>query len=102
MDTLFEKLTDPQILVALGIAFVLGYMFRGGGQSSSLSPPPPTPEQIDEALKRVTRQQWNAIDDALQRRRKIEAIRLLRQATGLGLKVAKQSVEQRARERNLQ
>jgi ribosomal protein L7/L12 len=41
------------------------------------------------------------IDAAIDARRKIEAIRIMRGATGLGLKQSKEAVDARIRERDL-
>ena len=58
-----------------------------------------TPEQIDDALKTVTLSKWMEIDAELDARKKIQAIKLLRQATGLGLKDSKDAIEARQQKR---
>jgi ribosomal protein L7/L12 len=44
---------------------------------------------------------WLEIDAELDARKKIRAIKLLRQATGLGLKDSKEAIEARERKRDL-
>lgn len=94
MDALIDKLLDAEILIALAVAFFLGFMIRGNGRNS-LSPLPPTQDEIDAALARVTRSRWMEIDAEIDARRKISAIKLLRETTGLGLKASKEAVEAR-------
>lgn len=100
MDAFIAKITEPEVLGALGIAFFLGFMMRGGGRS-----PQPTdlssPGDIQAKLQRVTAQQWAEIDAEIAARRKISAIRILRQYAGLGLKDAKEAVEARQRQRDI-
>ncbi len=100
MDALIEKLSDTEVLIALAVAFFLGFMLRGSGQNS-LSPTPPTQAEIDAKLKRVTRSKWIEIDAEIDSKKKIRAIKLLRDATGLGLKDAKQAIDARIRRRDL-
>ncbi len=60
------------------------------------TPPPPAlgpGEELDEAKVMALPQ----VQDALRRRRKIEAIRYVREATGLGLKESKLLVERHTR-----
>ncbi|KCZ92839.1 hypothetical protein [Hyphomonas johnsonii] len=97
---MMEKLSDPTVLFALALAFALGFMFRGSGRNS-LSPTPPTDAEIAEAVKRVTASKWIEIDAEIDARRKIAAIRLLREATGLGLKVSKDAIEARMAARGM-
>ena len=100
MDALIEKLSDTEVLIALAVAFFLGFILRGSGQNS-LSPTPPTQAEIDAKLKRVTRSKWIEIDAEIDSKKKIRAIKLLRDATGLGLKDAKQAIDARIRRRDL-
>ena len=97
---MIDKLSDPVILFALILAFVLGFMARGNGRSS-LSPAPMNREAIAAALKRVTVSRWMEIDAEIDARRKLAAIKLLREATGLGLKDSKEAVEARMTERRM-
>ena len=52
-----------------------------------------------EPLARLTPEQAAEIDEALDRRRKIEAIKLYREWSGLGLREAKEAVEAYERRR---
>lgn len=97
---MIDKLSDPVILFALVLAFVLGFMARGNGRSS-LSPAPMNQEEIDAAMKRVTVSRWMDIDAEIAAGRKLAAIKLLREATGLGLKDSKEAVEARMTERRM-
>lgn len=100
MDALVTKISDPDVLWAIGLAFLLGFMVRGAGRSpqpSDLS----SPGDIQAQLERVTPQQWTEIDGEIAARRKISAIRMLRQYTGLGLKDSKEAIEARKRQRDV-
>lgn len=52
-------------------------------------------EEIETALREVTKSKWEEIDRLLSDRKKIEAIKVLREATGLGLKLSKMAAERR-------
>lgn len=76
----------------LGVALTLFLLRKGQGDRRDLTTPPrPVPrpmirvgdERIDDA----------AILDLIRRNRKIEAIKLMREKTGLGLAEAKDAVE---------
>ena len=54
-----------------------------------------------KVLDRVTMSKWLEIDAELDARKKIRAIKLLRNATGLGLKDSKHAIEERERKRDL-
>jgi len=94
MPAMIDKLSDPIVLFALVLAFILGFMLRGSGRSA-LSPSPMTKEEVAEAVGRVTVSRWIEIDAEIDARRKIAAIKLLRQSTGLGLKESKEAIEAR-------
>ena len=100
MGDLIHKLTDTPVMIALVIAFLLGFSLRGGGRNG-LSPTPPTPEEIEERVGKVTRSKWLEIDAALDQKNRIQAIRLLREATGLGLKDSKEAIDARMKKRDL-
>ncbi|MEH6488141.1 hypothetical protein [Hyphomonas oceanitis] len=97
---MIDKLSDPVILFALVLAFVLGFLVRGNGRSS-LSPAPMNQEEIDAAMKRVTVSRWMDIDAEIAAGRKLAAIKLLRESTGLGLKNSKEAVEARMASRGM-
>lgn len=97
---MIDKLSDPVILFALVLAFVLGFMMRGSSRGS-LSTTPMNRDEIDAALKRVTISRWMDIDAEIAAGRKLAAIKLLREATGLGLKDSKEAVEARMAERRM-
>jgi ribosomal protein L7/L12 len=102
MENYFDKIFQPEVLFTLFAAFVLGQITAGGRKKrNSLSPTPPTPAEIDAALARVTMSKWLEIDAELDARKKIRAIKLLRDATGLGLKASKEAIEERERKRDL-
>lgn len=98
MDALIDKLTNTEVLIALAIAFFLGYMFRGNGRDS-LPPAPMTQDEIDARLSEVSKSKWIEIDLEIDANKKIQAIRLLREATGLGLKDAKEAIDARSARR---
>ncbi|WP_335612757.1 ribosomal protein L7/L12 [Hyphomonas oceanitis] len=97
---MIDKLSDPVILFALVLAFVLGFLVRGNGRSS-LSPAPMNQEEIDAAMKRVTVSRWMDIDAEIAAGRKLAAIKMLRESTGLGLKNSKEAVEARMASRGM-
>lgn len=97
---MIDKLSDPAVLFALAIAFYLGFTVRGWGRNS-MSPPPMTQEDVAGALESVTVSRWMEIDAEIDARRKVAAIKLLRTATGLGLKVSKEAIEARMAERGM-
>lgn len=100
MEQLITKLSDPEILWVIVVAFVLGFMVRGAGRPSQV--PDLSPQgDIRSKLDGVTSQQWTEIDAEIDARRKISAIRRLRQYTGLGLKDAKDAIEARKRQRDI-
>jgi len=51
--------------------------------------------EIETAVSGLSASKWEEIDRLLSDRKKIEAIRVLREATGLGLKLSKLAVERR-------
>jgi hypothetical protein len=102
MEAYFDKILQPEVLFTLFVVFLIGRATAGGkNRENSLSPIPPTPEEVDAALERVTMSKWLEIDAELDARKKIRAIKLLRQATGLGLKDSKEAIEARERKRDL-
>lgn len=54
-------------------------------------------EDIKTAIANISDDQWREIDHMLAAKRKIAAIKALREATGLGLKLSRMAVEQRQR-----
>ncbi|MBU2604633.1 MAG: ribosomal protein L7/L12 [Alphaproteobacteria bacterium] len=97
---MIEKLSDPTVLFALVIAFYLGFTVRGRGRNS-LSPKPMAQEDAAGALESVTVSRWMEIDAEIDARRKTSVIKLLRTATGLGLKDSKEAVEARMAARGM-
>ncbi len=95
MDSLIAKISDPEVLAALVLAFVLGFMVRGAGRTSAAA----TPEEVHMRLARMTAAQWAEVDAEIEAERMIGAIRLLRKASGIGLKEARDAVEARRRQR---
>ena len=84
MNALAQALSQPATLLVAALAFALGFLVRGIGLNS-FSPPLMTEAEIDRAT-----------DD----RKKILAIKLLREQTGLGLKASKEAVEARMQSRH--
>ncbi|HPE49281.1 MAG TPA: ribosomal protein L7/L12 [Hyphomonas sp.] len=102
MEDYLDKILHPEVLFTLFGVFVLGQITAGGRRKAgSLSPTPPTPEEIKAALKKVTLSKWMEIDAELDARKKIQAIKLLREVTGLGLKDSKEAIEARQRQRDM-
>ncbi|MAB11553.1 hypothetical protein [Hyphomonas sp.] len=102
MEAYLDKILQPEVLFTLFVVFLIGRATAGGKkQGNSLSPTPLSPTEVDAALKRVTMSKWLEIDAELDARKKIRAIKLLRDATGLGLKASKEAIEERERKRDL-
>lgn len=91
----------PLVLVVLAIGFVLG---RRGRDNRNLSGPPRTaarPRMAPASPRPAQNHGGGGLDPAarmeieaaLNANQKIEAIKLLREATGMGLKEAKDAVE---------
>lgn len=100
MTAMIEKLSDPTVLFALAFAFYLGFRVRGWGHNSP-SPSPMTQQDMAGAVESVTVSRWMEIGAEIDARRKISAIKLLRTATGLGLKDSKEAIEARMAERGM-
>lgn len=102
MEAYFDKILQPEVLATLFAVFVFARATAGSKKKeNSLSPTPPTPAEIEAAIARVTMSKWLEIDAELDARKKIRAIKLLREATGLGLKDSKEAIEERERKRDL-
>ena len=99
MNALAQALSQPATLLVAALAFALGFLVRGIGLNS-FSLPLMTEAQIEEALSKVTKAKWAEIDRATDDRKKILAIKLLREQTGLGLKASKEAVEARMQSRH--
>lgn len=99
LDALLHALMQPATLFLVAIAFFLGFLVRGIG-INSLSPPILTEAQVDEALSKVSKSRWAEIDRAIDDRKKLLAIKLLREQTGLGLKASKEAIEARMQSRH--
>ncbi len=57
--------------------------------------------EIETAVSGLSASKWEEIDRLLSDRKKIEAIKVLREATGLGLKLSKMAVENRGRQQGM-
>ncbi|KCZ56998.1 hypothetical protein HY29_07590 [Hyphomonas beringensis] len=82
-----------EVAIALVIAFALGYLVRGSGRQKSHGPSHHSQEEIDAALARIPETKWTEINQAIEDRHKLHAIKLLREASGLGLKDSKEAIE---------
>lgn len=79
-----------EIALALTAGFILGF-FIGRRQSSTNTPPKPQPSTCQSNL--VPEELESRIKQYIERNKSIEAIKELRQATGIGLKEAKDIVD---------
>jgi ribosomal protein L7/L12 len=95
LQALVAKISDPEVLAVLVLAFVLGFMVRGAGRGSAAM----TPEEVQARLAGMSAAQWADLDTEIEAGRTIGAIRLLRKASGIGLKDARLAVEKRVRQR---
>lgn len=80
------------VMVALG--YSLG---RRSADGTDLSEPPPVAARAPRPAVPVSGETEARIEEALSSNRKIEAIKILREATGMGLKDAKEAIEARKR-----
>ena len=99
MNALAQALSQPATLILVALAFGLGFLVRGIGGNAK-SPPILTQAQVEDALSRVTKARWAEIDRAIDDRKKLLAIKLLREQTGLGLKASKEAIEARMQSRH--
>ena len=97
-------MTEGEIAASVGLVVWTYIVFRIGrtvGRASlkerNLMAPPPPPQELNlpESLAEHDRRE---IERAFNQGRKIEAVRLLREATGLGLKEARQVLDKAIRE----
>lgn len=100
MDAYFAAILDPPVLVTILVVALLAF-FLGGAASGSGLPTEAEKADISTAMASLTAQQRMQVDAAIDANKKIEAIRIVRGATGLGLKQAKLAVDARIRERDL-
>lgn len=81
--------------VTAGIAFMIGRASAGRG-GDPLARKLAEEQEIAGAVSELSSSTWEEVDRLMRDNKKIEAIKVLREATGLGLKLSKQAVEQRA------
>lgn len=80
------------------LVFAAGYVVGKRRRAArDLSGPPPMPRGPSAPPAGLTSEAEARIDEALRQGRKIEAIRHLREATGMGLKDAKDAIDARER-----
>lgn len=100
MDAYFEAILQTPVLVTLLALALLSYWIgqasAGGGVSEEQDR-----AEIATATAKLTSQQKMQIDAAVDAGKKVRAVHLYRDATGLGLKQSKQAVDARTRERHL-
>jgi ribosomal protein L7/L12 len=94
-----EELASEQFwLVLLGVAvgaFLLGRASSGSNAEARERRRLEEEQEVESALTRVAPSKLAEIDRLLADRKKIEAIKLLREQTGLGLKASKLAGERR-------
>ena len=81
--------------VTAWIAFMFGRASAGRG-GDPLARKVAEEQEIAGAVSELSSSTWEEVDRLMRDNKKIEAIKVLREATGLGLKLSKQAVEQRA------
>lgn len=81
--------------LAIGIAagLLIGLFLRRRAPRQDLTGPPELPMAAPQALPPLDPAKFPEVAEALARGNKIEAIKLLREATGLGLKESKDAVD---------
>ncbi|MCB2079256.1 MAG: ribosomal protein L7/L12 [Novosphingobium sp.] len=80
--------------IVLRIGFAWGARYRRGDDRMRLDRPPPS---VSAPPRNVPPGETGDVEAALLAGRKIDAIRILRDSTGLGLKEAKEEVERMER-----
>ena len=100
MDAYLASLNNANVMVTLVVVAFIAYLV---GKANGGPAPDRAQAQAErtEAVSRLTMQQKMDIDAAIDANKKIEAIRILRAATGMGLKQSKLAVDARIRERDL-
>ncbi len=84
------------LAVVAWIAFMIGRATgRGGGESREARAVREN-EEIAAATAQISHATWDEVDRLTAAGKKIEAIKVLRDASGLGLKLSKDAVERRA------
>ena len=95
-----ENLEPPiqWIVLALTawVAFMIGRASNSGGGVDREARRMAEEQEIAAATANLSPSVWAEVDRLLAEKKKIEAIKVLREASGLGLKLSKQAVEQRA------
>lgn len=92
LSPMIDNLSDPALLFALVLAFVLGYRLRDS-ERSALSPNLMTKEEAAEAVGHVTISRWIEIDAGIDVRRKIAARKMRKRSMGLGQKESEEAIE---------
>ena len=100
MDAYFAAIAQTPVLVTIIVVAFFAYLI---GKVNGGPGPDRMQDQADraKAVSGLTPQQKMEIDAAIDANRKIEAIRILRTATGMGLKQSKLAIDARIRERDL-
>ena len=83
------------LAVVAWVAFMIG-RFTAGRGGDPLARKLADEQEIAAATATLSPSVWADVDRLLSEKKKIEAIKVLREASGLGLKLAKDAVEQRA------
>ncbi len=78
------------------VAFLLGRATKGASPEERQRRELVETQEIETAMANIPQSKLEEIDRLMADRKKIEAVKTLREATGLGLKLSKMAVEQRA------
>ncbi len=84
------------LAVTAFLSFIIGRTTARMGGGDSESRRMTEANEIAAATANLSPSIWADVDRLLAEKKKIEAIKVLREASGLGLKLAKDAVEQRA------
>jgi len=79
------------------VGFLLGRTTKGGSSEAREHQRMVEEQEIETAMAGLDVSKLEEIDRHMRDVKKIEAIKVLREATGLGLRLAKMAVERRAR-----
>ena len=78
------------------IAFMVGRATKGASPEERARRDMVAHQEIETALAQLPSSKLEEIDRLIADRKKIEAIKVMREATGLGLKLSKMAVDQRS------
>jgi len=96
MENLEPHIQWIVLTVTAWVAFMIGRASKPGSAVDREARRMAEEQEIAAATANLPPSVWADVDRLLAEKKKIQAIKVLREASGLGLKLSKQAVEQRA------